>query len=94
MVDAYYFIVGAQAVVVSTSSLKYKIKAKGAYSSVLIKPWILSTTIVSWSTGFNEDSDTSNMMDQYGPCRACLFGLDLPFANCKVGSMTSSVGVL
>lgn len=34
------------------------------YNSVLIKPWILSATIVSWLTGFMEDSDTSSMIDQ------------------------------
>jgi hypothetical protein len=50
--------------------------------------------MLAWSTGFMEDSEISNMIDQYGPSWGSLdLGL-LPSARYWVGSLTDSSGWL
>jgi hypothetical protein len=57
-----------------------------------MRPWIESLRRLSWSTGFMDDSETSNMIDQYGPaCGSLDFGL-LPLARYCVGSLTDLSG--
>lgn len=53
-----------------------------------------SRRIVSWSTGFIDDSETSSMIDQYGPALDSSDAGLLPSARSTVGNLVSSEGLL
>lgn len=63
VVRADDFVIGIDTIDVSDTSGK-RARRNKAYSSVFIRPWMLSANSVSWFTGLREDSETSNMMDQ------------------------------
>lgn len=53
-----------------------------------------SLSILAWSTGFIDDSETSSIIDQYGPSRASVdLGL-VPSASCMVGNFFEVAGWL
>ena len=70
------------------------ISSSGLSISVSTRPRMQSAISVSWSTGFREDSETSSMMDQYGPALESVDAGLLPSPWSRVGSSVESGGLL